>query len=292
MQYIQTQTPDELFLRGLLFETVQKNKIIIHIHGMSSDLYTGDYLNYMHKTYISAGIAFLTVELRGTHLVTSFKTNKGFKIIGGAYEMFEDCIFDIQAWIQKAFNLVWLQGASLAPSKLVYYLSETKNHKVSGLILLSPADMFGLINDPIGQKEHEICIQKAKKFIKQNRGDQLLPCLLWGQKRLSASTYINYFGDFSNARIFNYKNLHADGWKHVEKIDVPVIAFTGTKDEGITPVIDVYKAMHILKSKLQSSPRKETTVIKGANHNFDGFGRMLTRKIISFVNDIELKYYQ
>jgi len=241
----------------------------------------------MQSKYPVSGISLLIAENRGTNSITQFNTkDDDIRNIGNAYERFEDCILDIQAWIETAkkfgYENIWLQSHSLSTSKVAYYLHQVPNNQVTGVVLLSPSDMIGLINDPIGKADHDICIKQAREFIQNGQGDRLLEHDLWGCMRLSANTYVNFFDDGAKTAIYNYtSNL---GWKVVNSINIPVIAFTGTKDDGIVPVIDAYKAMEILDAQLKNSPRKKTIVFEDAEHNFEGFGEMIADNVVNFIN--------
>jgi len=287
MQYITTKTEDGIEFTGMLFEAVNSNKLILHIHGMSGDMYTNSYYPAMHSYYPQNGWSFLVVEHRGTHSITQFNTDNGIRNIGNSYEIFEDSVYDIKAWIAKAQKLgyeeIWLQSHSLGPSKVTYYMNIVQDNPVNGLIWLSPSDMIGLVNDPEGKKDHEICIKEAKELVNSNKGNQLLSHDLWGSMRLSANTYINFFGEQTNTAIFNYGN-ESLGWEKVKSIRVPVIAFTGTKDDGIVPVMDAHKAMTLLEGKLINSPRKKTVVYENADHDFEGFGDKIVNEVINFIN--------
>lgn len=287
MQYITTKTEDGIEFTGMLFEAVNSNKLILHIHGMSGDMYTNSYYPAMHSYYPQNGWSFLVVEHRGTHSITQFNTDNGIRNIGNSYEIFEDSIYDIKAWIATAQELgyeeIWLQSHSLGPSKVTYYMNVVQDNPVNGLIWLSPSDMIGLVNDPEGKKDHEICIKEAHELVNSNKGNQLLSHDLWDSMRLSANTYINFFGEQANTAIFNYGN-ESLGWERVENIKVPVIAFTGTKDDGIVPVMDAHKAMTLLESKLINSPRKKTVVYENADHDFEGFGDKIVNEVINFIN--------
>lgn len=286
MQTITTNTKDKLILNGQLFETSNKENIIIHIHGMSGDLYLNSFYPAMQKNYPKNGWSFLSTENRGTHSVTQFNTTDGRCInVGNAYEKFEDCVYDIQAWVDKAKELgykrIWLQSHSLGPSKVAYFMMNTPKNDIDGLIWLSPTDMLGSVKVPGCIKVHSKCFNQAQEFVNNGEGERILDYQLWDCYMLSANTYLNFFSEDSNTAIFNYKGDL--GWKVVNKINVPVIAFTGTDDDGIAPVIDVYKAMGILENQLINSPRKETHVYKDGVHDFTGFGEDITQEVLNFI---------
>lgn len=287
MQIVQTRTASGLRYHGLLSEPADSTKkIIIHIHGMAGTLFQENYYPTMHSYYPTHGISFLTVEHRGTGTITEFDLNGGTKVIGNAYELFEDCIEDIKAWVDYAASLgyseIWLQGHSLGTSKVAYYTKQTKDERIAGLILLSPSDMVGLVHDELGQKDHDLLYPEAKQLVQSGKGDALLSNKLWGSVTISAQTYLNFFEDSSQDAIFNYAN-ESLGWRVVNEIKVPVVAMTGTNDDGIEPVMDPNQAMEKLHSELKNSPRIKTVVYEGAQHNFEGFDKEIVNDVVEFI---------
>lgn len=120
MKIIETKTSDGITFNGLLSEPVNgSKKIIIHIHGMAGSVLLNKYYPVMHEQYPKNGFAFLVGENRGTGTMTEFTSDdpSGVLLAGNALEKFEDCIFDIQGWIDFAINLgyteIWLQSHSL-----------------------------------------------------------------------------------------------------------------------------------------------------------------------------------
>ena len=288
MKLVKTKTSDGYHFTGLLSEPLEKSKkIIVHIHGMAGSPMLNNFYQEMHDYYTYHGISFIAGEHRGTGTITAFVHDSSDGVVGDAFEIFEDCVKDIQAWIdfskEQDYEEIWLQAHSLGPSKVAYYINQIKNHGVKGLIWLSPSDMIGLVNDQKGKEDHNIMLPKAKRLVKEGEGNMLINHKLWGSELLSAKTYLNFFGEGAKTAIFNY-NDNSLGWDIVNAINLPVLAITGTKDDGIVPVIDAYKAMKKLKTELKKSPRVKTVVYDGAEHSFDGFGDKIVKEVVDFIN--------
>lgn len=287
MKNLKTNTSDGLILSGQLFESENKENIIINVHGMAGDTYIDAFYPAMEEDYPANGWSFLSGENRGTHVVTQFNTTDGnIKNIGDAFERFEDCIYDIQAWVDKAkalgYKRIWLQGHSLGPSKIVYYMQQKCPSNIEGLIWLSPSDMVGLTKGAEDINDHEICLKQAKELVENGHGNSLLDHLIFGCYMLSANTYLNMFGEDTKLNVFNYNG--EEGWEAVNGVAIPVISFTGTNDDGIMAVIEPHEAMRILESKLVNAPRKKTIVYDGADHGFTNFGNNITKEVLEFIN--------
>jgi len=85
--------------------------------------------DYYAERAAKRGCAFLTVNTKGHDFRSDFvkKTALGLTHvrIGTAYEILEECIFDIKAWIDflqgRGYLKVILQGESAGPLKTVFY---------------------------------------------------------------------------------------------------------------------------------------------------------------------------
>ena len=288
MQTLRTTTEDGLVLVGQLFGRQGNTKAILHIHGMAGSLYYNYFYPPMQKLYPSFGFDFLVVEHRGTHSITVFETaDGGSKILGNAYEKFEDSFYDIDAWIKKLLDLgyeeIVLQAHSLGPSKILNYWWKAEGkikRKVKALVLLSPVDMVALAKSYDG---YEKFLKEAEGLVKEGKGKELLKHDFWGEYKLSAETLLDFFaGDNPKANIFPYHNPEDQNWGRFKEITIPVFAATGTKDLIDNP----YFAMDLLKEKLINSPKVKTVVFKGADHSFEGFEKKLVEEIVLFLKEI------
>jgi len=150
MEFVKTTTEDNLIFQGLLAEPDNKtDTAILHIHGMSGNFWENGFIKDMIKKYPENNITFLTGENRGSELLRWFKMpDKKDILLGDAYEIFEDCVKDIQSWVDflknKGYTKIHLQGHSLGCAKIAYYLSLNKDKIIKSLIFISPSDMIGL----------------------------------------------------------------------------------------------------------------------------------------------------
>jgi pimeloyl-ACP methyl ester carboxylesterase len=260
---------------------------IVHIHGMGGNIYLNSFYPEMHKTFPEHGWSFLAGELKGSASANDLNTKNGIQTKGNAFERFEECIDDIDAWITEATNLghenIWLQAHSLGPSKTAYYINETKDPRVKGLIFLCPADMMGLALEPGTKPQHERLLLEAKALVVQDKGKQLLSEKLWNEYMLSAGTYVNFFGENSKTGIFNFFDSSL-GWNVINSITLPVLGITGTNDGAIAPVKNPKDAMKQLEEELKNSPRKKTIVYDGAHHDLVGFADKTVKDILDFVS--------
>ncbi len=292
MEIIKTRTSDKLLLSALYSISAipdVRDTIIIHFHGMAGDFYTNAFVQKMHEQYPNSGFSFMSVQTRGTDSVMQVLVGENeWVYYGNTYEIFEESVLDIEAWIRKALELgykeIWLQGHSLAPTKLIYFVNNADIdllERVKGLILISPSDIGGFSTHPDYVEKHRDLLKEATELVNSGNDLQILSGEKWGYK-LSAKTYLNMFGENSNTDIFNYKKT---AWPQVKGIKLPVIAFTGTEDSGIVPIMEAQEAMKKIENEFSSSINAIGVVLGDATHSFSGYEDVLCKNIVEFVND-------
>ncbi len=287
MQFVETTTEDDLILQGIIAEPKKKTKsAVLHIHGMAGNFWENDFIKTMISDYPANGHTFLTVETRGSELLRWFFTKKGeMKLIGDSYEIFEESIFDVSAWIKflesKGYENIYLQGHSLGCSKITYYQKTKSNPKIKGLIFISPSDMMGLLVNPKDKPEYDKFLNEANELSKNGKENELLSGIHWGFARQSAKSYINFSFPNENLAIFNYHNPER-GFKTIGQIKVPILSILGTKDDGI--VTDPYESNKLLEKHALNCPRFRGVVLEGAKHDFAGFDRDIIREVTDFID--------
>lgn len=221
-------TKDKLILQGLLHKPeISKNKAILHIHGMAGNFYENRFLDSMTNYFTKNGLSFLTINTRGHDFIADFplaSKEEKFKRVGNVWEKFEECVLDIEPWINflegEGYKEIILQGHSLGSVKAVYYLVRKKDKRVSKLILASPPDMIGLAEEGKG---HRRIMKLAKRMVKQGKGDQILPEKLWDWYYLSAKTYLDFGERDKPIDIFNTYDKNKPSI--LANVKVPTLAF-------------------------------------------------------------------
>lgn len=277
-------TEDKLLLQGLLHKSEDSvGKAVLHIHGMAGNFYFNRFYNSMAKSFTDKGWGFLTVNTRG-HDVASWTRVAGekenYKMIGNAQERFEDCLIDIRCWIKflekQGYKDIILQGHSLGAVKVAYYQAKTKNPRVQGLILISPSDMIALAE---AEKNRGEWLETARRMIKEGRGDELMPGILWDYYLISANTYLDFSLRDDAVDVFNLYDR--DKPSVLKDIKVPILAIYGEKDDA--SVLPVKESLEIISKKVTNSPKFDTAIIKGAPHSFFGHEEELAEIIAKWL---------
>ncbi len=284
-RFVRVTTKDKLILQGLLYEPEQKTQeVVIHIHGMGGNFYENRFLDSMAEDFTNNGWAFLIVNTRGHDMMADFPVEgekERYKRIGNAWERFSDCVLDIKAWVNfintEGFKNIVLQGHSLGAVKVVYYLVKTEDKRIKRLLLASPPDMVKLSQK---WEHHSEMLTLAQKMIKDKKGKEILPKQLDNWYYLSAATYVDFSLPENPINIFNIHEPNASSL--LGKVDVPVLAFIGTKD--YCTVVPAKKGLEILKKKAVNCPKFDTLFIEGATHSYFGHEKEVARLVSNWIN--------
>ena len=256
-------TRDELRLPMIHFESNKKDICIICIHGMCGTIIDNYFATVWGKLLAQNDIGFIYEHNRGHSIENDIVMKDGsFKRCGCMYEIFEDCIYDIDLAIQtakeKGYKRIILLGHSLGCNKVIYYYYK-KHPNILGIILASAPDMIGshLLIEP----EYEELLKEAKENIDKNQPTKLLHKMIEDYMYMSSQTYYNWFHKNSNLDnlpiISNPKN-----WKQLETIDIPILTFSGSKDE------DYYLHLDLLKEKATNCKNFEYQIIENTGHTY------------------------
>lgn len=292
-ELVRVFTEDGLELHGLFCQpkVVKENEIaVLHIHGFTGNFYQERFVNYIADELTDMGCTFLSVNTRGHDYSSYFlkKTNSGLTSvqIGGAYEILDQCIYDIKAWIDfleaRGYFIVILEGESLGTLKVVLYQHQTHDKTVQGLVLISPLDGVGLQKAALGNK-YDMAINAAKQMIEQGKPNELMPmvyCPLW-QFPISAKTYVSAFDPAAKNDIFNFHDPNAK-FEKLSTIKCPMLVTYGTVREAVVDN-NVEEALSIIKRRAVSAKRCDTGLIQGAPHNYLGHERELSTLIGNWV---------
>ena len=256
-------TSDGLRLPMLHFESNKKDICVICIHGMCGTIIDNYFATVWGKLLAKNDIGFIYEHNRGHSIENDIVMKDGsFKRCGCMYEIFEDCIYDIDLAIQtakeKGYKRIILLGHSLGCNKVIYYYYK-KHPNILGMILASAPDMIGshLLIEP----EYEELLKEAKENIDKNQPTKLLHKMIEDYMYMSSQTYYNWFHKNSNLDnlpiISNPKN-----WEQLETIDVPILTFSGSKDE------DYYLHLDLLKEKAAKCKNFEYQIIENTGHTY------------------------
>lgn len=257
-------TEDGLRLPLIHFNSTQKDICIIFIHGMCQTIIDNYFATVCGNTLIKNNIGFLYAHNRGHSIENDILMKDGsYKRYGCMYEIFEDCLYDIDLSLKKAKELGYkrfiLMGHSYGCNKLIYYHYKRKPN-ILGLILASAPDMVGL--QLYRQQDYQKLIKEAKYNIDNNNPTKILSNIIEDYMYMSSQTYYNWFNkdsNLDNLPVMSYSN----NWTQFSNINLPILTLSGKLET------DNYLHLDILKEKAKNCPDFQYEYIEGANHFYN-----------------------
>lgn len=287
-------TKDGLELFGIYWNAKKKDICTILIHGMSGNIIENYFAEMLGEELSKNNIGFIYGHNRGYSHINDIKTRRigkdGSNITkryGAAYEKFDEGIYDVQLWIDKAkllcYKKIILMGHSLGCNKTIHFLSKRKDKAITGLILASPPDMVGLAKLKKYQPNYSEMVAEARKNVESNEPRKLLQSMLWNWYYISSETFLNLFVDHCPAD--NLPILrNPDKFGELAKIEVPILALFGEKDDSLihSPKQDLY----IIQKKAVSCPKFNKKIIKGASHVYGNKERELAKTVTDWIKSL------
>lgn len=280
---LHVRTKDGIQLHGLFMEAKTPKTIFIHVHGTASNFYEEDFIEVLTEKFARAGISMLSTNNRGAGVYDAYQKT------GAAVEIFEQCLIDIDAWIefarQKGYAKIILAGHSLGTEKVVYYMRKGKYRKyVSGLVLLAPADSPGnlLFSDdyePSAAERKRVSrlLQDARNMIRAGKSGEFLRRTAYaGIMPKTPESLINTLGP--RMEILNALPFHTRKLESYRKIRVPIFAAIG--DQSEYTAIPPLEALELMR---RENPRAETHQLKNCDHDFTDREKELTELVWNFI---------
>ena len=273
-------TSDNMLLPLIHFNSDEKDICVIFIHGMCQTIITNYFTVVLGNVLQNNKIGFIYAHNRGNSIENDTLLKDGtYTRCGCMYEIFEDCILDIDLAIEKAKDLgykrIILMGHSYGCNKIIYYYY--KNHpNIVGIIFASAPDMVGL--QLLRQKDYEELIKEAKDNIDNNNPNKLLSNLIEDYMYMSSKTYYNWYNknsNLDNLPVMNYSN----NWYQFEAIDVPILTFSGS--------LETYNYLHLdlLKEKAKNCNNFEYEYIENANHFYQNKEDRLSNIVLNWIDN-------
>src|SRR3989344_213275 len=90
----QVKTHDNIWLSGLFLGAENSKIVFLHTHGTASNFYEEYFVEVLAKKLTRDGVSILSANNRGAGAYDPWQK------IGASVELFEDCLIDIDAWIE------------------------------------------------------------------------------------------------------------------------------------------------------------------------------------------------
>lgn len=209
VELVSVRTSDGIRLDGALQHAdrvVSSNEIpfdaIILLSGVGSNFYGSTLIESLAATFTKRGITALRVNTRGHDGVCTVSSPTGGKLQGAAYEIVDDCRYDIEAWIehllQQGHKRVALLGHSLGAVKVLYSQALQPHAAINQIIAISPPslshDRF-VSGDTAASFQSSM--EEAEQLCGEGRPEMLFQATFPFSMILSAGTYVDKYGPTS-----------------------------------------------------------------------------------------------
>lgn len=284
---MQVKTRDGLWLYGLFLQSNKRDTVFINIHGTASNFYEEYFIEVLTGRFLQEGIAMLSTNNRGAGVYDAYQKS------GAAVERFEDCIKDIDAWIEfvikEGYKKIILSGHSLGTEKVVYYMSNGEYaDKVKAVVLLAPADSHGshrVLDGDINPRyaEVETLLTQSESLIKQGRSDEFLKRDAYGSRNGVMPKSAESFANFLNAdsKVLEGLPFATEKLEAYSKIKVPILAVIGDQKEYTA--IPIAEALELMK---RENGNTQVHQIMDCDHDFQGKEDELATLVIDFAKSV------
>ena len=273
-------TEDGLRLPMVHFDSNKKDICVVFIHGMCGTIIDNYFSTVWGNLLLKKNIGFIYEHNRGHSIENDIiMKDDSIKRYGCMYEIFEDCIYDIDLAIKTAkeigYKRIILLGHSYGCNKVIYYYYK-KHPDILGIILASAPDMIGS-HLSIQADDYEKLLTEAKENIDNNEPRKLLHKMIEDYMYMSSQTYYNWFNENSN--LDNLPIIsNPENWEQFETIDVPIFTFSGSNEA------DYYLHLDSLKQKANNCNNFEYKIIDNTGHTYKNKESEIGTLILNWIN--------
>ncbi|HYL81715.1 MAG TPA: alpha/beta fold hydrolase, partial [Candidatus Acidoferrum sp.] len=171
---------------------------------------------------------------------------------------FEDNRLDIEAGIrllaQRGATRIALLGQSLGTNRVLFYLAETQDPRVSDLILMAPPGNLLEWNIRTSGPERSLALlAEAEQRVREGRGGEVMLVDLGplGKALYSADHIVSLRGPHSRS----------DPFQNIARVRVPILILHGTADRLAEPAVSLR-----LQAAATAAQSVQVHLIPGADH--------------------------
>lgn len=287
------ETEDKAELVGLLHKGEETKKVVISIHGMTSDcLKRRD--DIIAKNMTKNNIDFFSFNNRGNNVIAYLTKEIGGiyakQKAGTAYEDVQDSYYDIKSAISEMLKLgyeeIYLQGHSLGCTKIIYTYNKLKQKNetkyleaIKGIMLLSLIDIPKAQKVNLGDK-YEWMLNYAIEKEKEGKQEELMPNESFIHP-LSVRTYLRYFRDNEKIDFARYSDADYN-YTELNNINIPLFMRWGTVFEMIEQPAS--ELAELVNSKILNQ-KKDISYITGANHGYTDKEQEVAEQMLKFITN-------
>ncbi len=281
MKIIDVETARGDILCGCWYGENFRDTCVIITNGNCGNIFENKFLRDVGDELEKNKISFIYAHNSGAFHRIDTPTKSG-QPIGNTYELFDDCIEDLQAYIDFVKNCgykhIVLGGHSYGANKVIYYLSKNQSEKIDKYILISPTDTLNMKESEKNSIENLMPI--ALKYKQENRLDELLPTPFDNYNLYTARAFLDFTSNSNSKNLPIYsKNGDFSQLKQINQVGLFIMGENDGFAYGNT--------LKHLQAINENSKNKNNVikVIKNCGHTFKNKSFELSTEILDFVKD-------
>lgn len=196
MKIIKVNTPRGLELKGAMWGNNLMDTVVIMMSGICSNVFQNDLLPATGELLSANNIAYIAGQAMDAFSMIAYSDLKNHKQVytGVVFDDFNLVYEDVEAYVKYAkelgFKNIILAGHSLGSNKIINYLGTTSDSYVDYFIVTAPVDLgyWWKVMPNINK-----CLELAKEFVAEGRGEEILPYVFGGFSPISAKTVLNFY---------------------------------------------------------------------------------------------------
>lgn len=279
MRIIELETKRGDLLYGCIYGEEYKHTCVIITNGICGNIFENKFLRMLGEELEKNKIAFMYAHNSGAFHRIDTKTKSGIRS-GCMYELFDNCLEDLQAYVDWAkasgFKRIILGGHSYGTNKVIFYLSKNQKEKIDKYILISPTDIHYLNENK--KKSAEALMPIALLYEKENKLDTLLPFAFDNYQLYTARAFLDFMHNKNSNNLPIYSK--SNDWSQLQSVKQPGLLIMGEKDE-----FAFGNTLYHLQTINQNSQNRSNVVkvIQNADHNFINKEFKLVQEILNFL---------
>ncbi len=280
-ELVRVRTGDNVFLHGFVSQPQIGPQIkldaAICIHGLGGNFYSSRLNLSLGKALSELGLAVAQINTRGHDDLNQTTRNGRSTHIGAAYEIVDECRFDIEAWVDylvsKGHQRIALVGHSLGAIKSIYSQAVQPAASVRAIVAISASRLsFERFLQPPAREKFLKIFEQAERWVEQDQHDHLMQVDFPFPTFMSAGAYRDKYGPEDRYNWLNYADkICVPTWLAFGEIELKEnAAFIGILDD-------------IRNLGLSNRDLFEITTIEDANHFYAAKQEELAAEMIDWI---------
>ncbi|MDA1016286.1 MAG: alpha/beta fold hydrolase [Planctomycetota bacterium] len=217
---VQTRTSDGVRLDGVLQAAAVDSvgiecefDAVALFSGVGSNFYGSALIESLADMFQQRGIAALRVNTRGHDGVCTVSGDDGGRLQGAAYEIVDDCRFDVEAWVcflvERGYRRIALLGHSLGAVKVLHAQAHQPHAAVTRVIAVSPPSLaHERFVRGLSAGDFHSSMNEAKRLAALGHPEMLFQATFPFPLILSAGTYLDKYGSESRYDFLKVSRSH------------------------------------------------------------------------------------